>query len=453
MSLRLALAVCLLSAPLSVLAACDYRSNIALEAAGQQVRAAPLNYQGQQFVARETLSQSWALDQSCMFGPRITSQVKASITGTVLSSGHGSEQTRSQAHARSLLHEAYLTIETPGDMLVDIGKKEITNGYLLFLSPMDIVRTPIDPPPGAVINTAGPSWRNSYREGRVLLGAKKFLTAGSLELAVIPALGPRPGDRPLAQWSAVQRSNHQGALYAAYSANRLPAFNPKLVARVSSSQRHRVAIGVSDVLMDAVVFTVEVAHASHSQVHRIRQGAADLLRAGGFPDAQSVFETIPGSSLQWAAGVRINGPWQTTVIGEFYQQSGGYTRADWQRYFQFADDTLAAYSSSGVQPYLDYQRLMLSAADSDQRRYQLLGRRYVTLGLERSGEGGRISWHVSMLGNADDRSALLNLHLAVPLTQRTDLYLGGRAMLGARRSEFGRYGLSPLGYLGLNFSL
>jgi len=246
----------------------------------------------------------------------------------------------------------------------------------------------------------------------------------------------------------------RGMGYFAYSANLWSSFNPKLVARASSHHRHAVAIGVSDALTDAVIFTVEVAQSSHSEVRAVTPDAAELLFAGGFPAGAGVLARAPGHSRQLAAGVRINGPWQTTLIGEFYYQTDGYRPSDWARYFQFADYARAAYAVSGFAPYLDYQRLLLAAADEDQRRYVLLGRRYLTLGLERAAEGGgRFGWHASVLGNLDDHSALLNLHLTGQLTPATAVYLGGRAMLGRRRSEFGRYGLSPLVYLGVNVGL
>jgi len=142
------------------------------------------------------------------------------------------------------------------------------------------------------------------------------------------------------------------------------------------------------------------------------------------------------------------------LIGEFYYQTDGYRPGDWDRYFQFADYAHAAYAASGFAPYLDYQRLLLAAADTDQRRYVLLGRRYLTLGLERGMEGGgRFGWHASVLGNVDDHSALFNFHLTGQLTPATEVYLGGRAMLGRRRTEFGRYGLSPLVYVGVDVGL
>jgi len=448
------IASALLLVPVLARAGCDQRMHAVVETARQHTGAAPLNARGRQFKPIASLSAAWTLDQRCTLGARYSTRLKARVAGAMSTKPLGSEQDAARARLRGEVHEAYLTAQVPGDVLVDIGKKDIRNGYLLFLSPMDIQRTPIAPPPYAVINNEGPSWRSSYREGRIGISATRFLDWGTLEVAALPRLGARPDGRPLAQWDTWQRSNARGALYAAYSANVRESFNPKLVARVSSKQRHVVAIGVSDALSDSVVFTVEAAHSRRSQVQRVTQDAAGRLLAGGFPDAESVLEQVPRNSRQLAAGVRVNGPWQTTWIGEFYYQSDGYSKADWARYFQFTDYALAAWTASGFPPYLDYQRLLLSAADSDQRRYVLPGRRYLTLGVERAAENGNtFGWHASVLGNTDDHSALLNLHLTGTLAPGAEVYLGGRAMLGGRRSEFGRFGQSPLVYLGLDFSL
>ena len=84
----------------------------------------------------------------------------------------------------------------------------------------------------------------------------------------------------------------------------------------------------------------------------------------------------------------------------------------------------------------------------------LHGKSYLTQGVERAAEGDeRLGWHASVLGNPEDGSSLLNLHLTYLVAPGTELYLGGRAMFGSQRSEFGRFGQSPLVYLGLKFSL
>jgi len=450
---RAVLASALLLAPPLTLADCDQRMNAWVEVAKQPFSAAPLNHLGRQFVSKATLANAFALDQRCRLGARYSTRIKATLAGSMSTQPAGSEQTASRARVRSLLHEAYLTINAPGEVLIDLGKQDIANGYLLFLSPMDVMRNPINPPPDGLVNLAGPSWRTSYREGSIGLRGTKFMSAGTLELGVFPALDGDPGTAPLAQWSSWQRSNARARVYAAYSANLWDSFNPKVVM-VSTSGRNTVAIGTSGALAAGVILTVEAAHSSRSQVQRVSAQAAGLLFAGGFPLAGDILETIPRASRQLAAGVRINGPRRTTVIAEFYYQADGYSRADWNRYFQFTDYTLAAWASSRFQPYLDYQRLLLSAADSNQRRDLLLGKHYLTLGLERSSEGtNKLGWHLSLLGNADDHSALMNLHLTTSLAPEAELYLGARAMLGRKRSEFGRFGRAPLVYAGLNFSL
>ncbi|WP_265302760.1 hypothetical protein [Verminephrobacter eiseniae] len=435
------------------LADCDNRFSGAVEASKQQFEPAPMNYLGQQLVSKGSLNTAWSLDQGCSLGDGYKTRLKAMVNGSA-SSGHaGAEQASSRRWARIYLNEAYLTVPVPGEVLIDLGKKDITNGYLLFLSPMDVLRRPMGRPPYGVINEAGPSWRSSYREGSVGIDATRFLDGGSIELAAFPALGGSPGDQPVANWSSLQRSNDSAMVYAAYSANLWKSFNPKLVA-LSTSGRHVLGAGVSDVLVEGVVFTMEYAHASRSQVHRLSEQAADTLISGGFPSGSSVLERTPRGSNQLAAGVRINGPQKTTLIGEFYYQSDGYAKSDWDRYFRFTNFALAAHRASGFQPYLDYQRLLLSAADSDGSRNLLLGRAYLTLGAEHSAEGDeRIGWHASVLRNANDRSSLLNLHLTYLVAPGSQLYLGGRWMSGGERSEFGRFGQSPLLYFGLKFSL
>jgi len=449
------LLVCAIAPALTAQASeCDYRFDAVLEASWQQARAAPLNMDRQQFSPQSNLAAALRLDQRCDLGGGYGTRLKATAAGALTSHHAGSEQSSARAHLDTWVHEAYLTAAAPGGVWLDIGKKDIRNGYLLFLSPMDILRAPIDPGSHAVLNHEGPSWRTSYREGRIGVGAARYFDWGTLELAAIPALGSRRSERPLAKWSSWQRGNERGMGYLAWSANLWSSFNPKLVARASSHQRHAIAFGVSDALTDAVIFTVEVAQSSHSQVRAVTQEAADLLLAGGFPAGAGLLARAPGHSRQLAAGVRVNGPWQTTLIGEFYYQTDGYRPSDWARYFQFADYAHAAYAASGFAPYLDYQRLLLAAADADQRRYVLLGRRYLTLGLEHSaGSGERFGWHASVLGNVDDHSALLDFHLTGQLTPGTEVYLGGRAMLGRKHSEFGRYGQSPLLYLGVDIAL
>lgn len=452
--LRRAGLICALSLATGIAQAdCDNRFSGTVESSMQQFEPVPLNYLGRQFVSKGSLNTTWSLDQGCELGDGIKTRLKAMVAGSVSNRQAGTEQDASRAWTRAYLNEAYLTLAAPGDVLVDLGKKDIANGYLLFLSPMDLLRGPIDPPPYGITHAAAPSWRSSYREGSVGVSATKFMGGGSVQLAAFPSLAGDPGDAPVSQWSSLQRSNHSATVYAAYSANLWESFNPKFVG-LSTSERQTWGGGVSDVLAEGVVFTLEFARSSRSEVHRLSKPAADNLFTGGFPQGASVLERTPGGSRQLAVGLRVNGPQKTTLIGEFYYQSDGYTKADWERYFQFSSFALAAYGASGFPPFLGYQRLLLSAADSDNRRNVLLGKRYLTLGVERATDGDeRLGWHASVLSNADDRSSLLNLHLTYGVAPGAELYLGGRTMVGRQRSEFGRFGQSFLVYLGLKFSL
>jgi|GEM_PF-3481421 len=440
--------------PKSALAACNNQIHLTLEGARQEYQAAPLNDQGLQFATKDTASGALRLDQRCNLGTRYSTRIKATLGGGYASSEAGRDQSKPRKYGRAWLHEAYLTVEAPGEILLDLGKKDINNGYLLFLSPMDILRTPINLPVHNVINVEGASWRNSYREGRIGLRASKFLDWGTLELAFFPALDKSPRDALVSKWRTLQRNNDSDTVYAAYSANLWEAFNPKLLLRSSDGREHTAAIGVSDSLSDSIIFSLEAAYANRSQIYRVSPAAVDTLVLGGFPQADEVFEPTAQESMQFAAGLRIDGPFRTTLIGEFYYQSEGYGNRNWEQYFQFADYVRAAYASSGFAPYRDYQHLLLSTADSEQRKHLLLGRRYLTLGLERRPVGtGWLGWHLSALGNVDDKSTLLNAHLSAQLASRLELYLGGRVMIGGQRTEFGRFGRSPLLYLGLDMSL
>lgn len=432
-------------------AACENRLLGAVEASRQNFEPSVLNYQGRQFMPRNAMNTSWSLDQGCTWSSGHKSRLKAMAASAAGSSRAGSEQKRGE-FSQFILNEAYLTIAAPREILVDIGKKDITNGYLLFLSPMDILRKPIAPPAYGAINSAGPSWRSSYREGSIGVSATKFLDWGTMELAAFPQLGAT-NDRPLPQWSSLQRSNGSSAVYASYSASLWESFNPKMVALFAPG-RQVGGVGFSDVVTEGVVLTAELAQSSSNPTHRLSKDAVGSFLSGGFPKQSELFEQNPGRSQQLAAGLRINTSQKTTLIGEFYFQSNGYTKSDWNRYFQLSDYALAAYGFSGFSPYLDYQRLLLSAADANHRQNTLLGKRYLTLGMERSTEGfERFGWHSSILWNMDDNSSLVNLHLTYMMSQNTEFYLGSRGMFGDKRSEFGRFGQSPLVYFGVKFSL
>jgi len=435
-------------------AACNTQINITIEGARQDYKTPPLGDSSLQFEPKDTGSAALRLDQRCNLGTRYSTRIKGTVGGGYASNKAGSEQSKTRRYGKGWLQEAYLTVEAPGEILLDLGKKDIANGYLLFLSPMDIMRTPISLPAHNVINVEGASWRNSYREGRIGLKASKFLSWGTLELAAFPALNKSPRDTLVSKWRTLQRTNDSDTVYAAYSSNLWDSFNPKLLLRSSDGKEHTVAFGVSDALSDSIIFSLEAAYANYSQVNRVSSKAVNALHLGGFPSADDVFEQGAKSSGQLAAGFRIDGPLKTTLIGEFYYQSNGYSASDWEQYFAFADYVRFAYGVSGFQPYRDYQHFLLSAADTDQRKNILLGRRYLTLGIERTpSANGFLGWHISALGNVDDESALLNAHITAQLASRLEMYLGGRMMLGGPRTEFGRFGRSPLMYLGLDLAL
>jgi len=168
---RLLLA-CAIAPALTVHASeCYHRFDATLDTSRQQTRAAPLNLDGRQFQGQTTLATTLRLDQHCDLGGGYRTRLKATAAGAVSNRPAGSEQSSARAHLDTWVHEAYLTAAAPGGVWLDIGKKDIHNGYLLFLSPMDILRAPIDPSSHAVLNHEGPSWRNSYREGRIGVAA------------------------------------------------------------------------------------------------------------------------------------------------------------------------------------------------------------------------------------------------------------------------------------------
>lgn len=426
---------------------CTARGGVGLEGASVQARDAKLNPDGAFSADVERAIGFFDLDGRCRHSAvELNFDVHAERIGSrgeegIAQSGRGHESV-------AIVRELYVALNPSGAVFVDIGKKDIRNGQMFFFSPLDVLQNPVGTSSQGYISAEGVSWRDTYREGSVLIQGAWFGTQGSFEAALIPDLANVPAEG-ISEWTSLQRSNTEDRLYLAFGSNLYEDFNPRVVALLGSE--NRLGVGVSGFLNDDLILNLEMAVHDRSDVRRINKYALGEFARGVFPSASDVLvEQSRSVYSQFAAGLRHTTASRLDVTIEYFFQEQGYSTSEWDDHYNFLDLSRGYYDSTGLPDFLGYSLILAGEADDMSRRDSLVGQQYLMAHLSQAPKGQYgWAWESSTVVNVDDLSYSANLHLSSQFQRHLKAYLGGSYLGGSGRSEFGRFGEDGVIYAGI----
>ena len=363
------------------------------------------------------------------------------------------------ARQQSLLvvNQGYLSWAMRDDLALDIGKIRRSSGYLLAISPLDVLRNPVGYLRNVQVNQSGARWRNFYDEGSFGLSASLFRDEGTFELLALPQLthGRNPRSS-VADWTMLERTNASDRYGLSYTSGGFDRFNPTLV--LLAGQTPTLALGGSGALNDKIILNIEGALTQGQKWRHLNGQAAQQLQQQHAVD--NLFQQDsqhPGAEL--GVGLRYAGQYETEYGMEYYTQSQGYSRTEWRTMFDTAGWLNGGYQQT-IPPawltpevregYRQYARWMAAEVDNSGRYGYLQGKHYLSAWISRQNSGVlRPSVTLSGLVNLVDGSSMMTLQVNSYLTDALEGYVGTRAALGSTRSEFGFFGEKGMFYAGL----
>lgn len=375
-----------------------------------------------------------------------TLSVKAQASGEYVLQARQPGSLEDKRHqGLGILNEAIISWAASDSLYVDAGKVRKTSGYLFSVTPLDLLRNISGNLRSVRVFGLGDRWRNFYAEGAYGISSSLYLNEGTYTLAAFPRLKRNDQRREAgSEWDAILRTNSSDRYYASYTATGLQTFNPTF--SILTGKQKTLALGASGNLTDSLILSVE-GSLSQGQTWRHLDTAA-VARADQEP------YKIRGGGIHGDIGVglRYTTEEQTEYGAEYYGQSQGYSRSQWQGNF----DTIRFFNSGyGRQLPLaqQYSRMMAAETDNVGRGGNLLGKHYLTLYTRTNKEQiGSLDWSVSGMFNLVDGSNVLNLHLSTPLKNNFEVYSGVSASLGSKESEFGTFGEKGNFYAGMRIN-
>ncbi|CAM4210969.1 hypothetical protein [Serratia silvae] len=389
-----------------------------------------------------------------------TLSIKAQASGEYAIQAHQPGALEDKRHqGLGILNEAVVSWAASDSLYIDAGKVRKTSGYLFSVTPLDLLSNISGNIRGVRVFGLGDRWRNFYDEGAYGISSSLYRNEGTYTLAAFPRL-KRNDQRQEAgsEWNALLRTNSTDRYYASYTATGLKAFNPTF--SILTGNQKTLALGTSGNLTDSLILSVE-GSLSHGQTWRHLDG--DAARAMRQYDYMQEPYKIRSNGVQGDIGVglRYTTTDQTEYGAEYYGQSQGYSRSQWQDNFdtiRFVNGgygkLLSPQQAAGLRPsYQQYSRMMAAETDNVGRSGNLLGKHYLTLYTRTNKEQvGSIDWSVSGMANLVDGSHVLNLHLSTPLKHNIEVYTGVAASFGSKESEFGTFGEKGNIYAGMRIN-
>lgn len=389
-----------------------------------------------------------------------TLSLKAQASGEYAVQAHQPGALEDKRHqGLGILNEAVGSWAVSDSLYIDAGKVRKTSGYLFSVAPLDLLRNVSGNMRSVRVFGLGDRWRNFYDEGAYGASSSLYRNEGTYTLAAFPRLQRNDQRQEAAsEWNALLRTNSTDRYYASYTATGLKAFNPT-ISLLTGSQK-TLAMGTSGNLTDQLILSVE-GSVSHGQTWRhLDSASARAMRQFSYvPEPYKIRSS--GAQADIGVGLRYTTNDQTEYGAEYYGQSQGYSRSEWQDNFdtiRFVNGGYAKQLPSFLVPnvrggYQQYSRMMAAETDNVGRGGNLLGKHYLTLYTRTNKEQvGSIDWSVSGMVNLVDGSNVLNLHLNTPLKNNIEVYTGVAASFGSKESEFGTFGEKGNIYAGMRIN-
>ncbi len=359
--------------------------------------------------------------------------------------------------------EAFLSWQPFEHLFFDIGKIDKKNSYLFALSPMDKLRNITVNPRGTRINASGSKWQDFYSEGAIGVNATFYTNIGTFDFTALPRISDnRIFLKSANEWHMQDRTNNDDRYAISFVSTGLKDVTPS-IAMYLGDQRG-ITFGISSHLNDRLLLSVEAAY-MRQKLRELDFSSVAEIHDLKFP--RSLFSYQERDSYEFGAGLRYMRTAKQEFGIEYYTQSRGYSRSDWDRYFG-----LTSFFNGGYIPafkkryplipaknwrqlaegYKLYSSLFALEVDNQSRLGRPLGKHYVTLYMSDSNDELRsVNISVSSLINLIDFSSVVNLHVNSYLTENLQGYFGSYYSFGSEHSEFGQFGEKGSFYVGLQY--
>lgn len=456
--LRLAVAISLVISAPALAAQCQtLRGYAGMEAGTMRTSGSLWSLQSPAFRNNQLLNAYASAGGSCTLGSQLSARAQMGAQYAAQSHQPGSLEGK-RREGLALLNEGYVTWTARDNLFIDLGKIRKSSGYLFSVAPLDLLRNTAGNMRSVKVNALGTRWRNFYDEGSVGASATLYRDNGTFEVAALPRLARHDKrQETAADWSMLERTNATDRYYASYTATGLARFNPS-VALLTGDYR-AVAAGMSGYLTDNLILNLETSLGKGQRWRHLDAGAARQIQ--NYQRVDEPFrQNKSGYSADVGAGLRYTDSSLTEYGLEYYGQSQGYSRSEWETFFdtaKFVNGGYAAVYPPGITPpppvsegYRQYSRLMAAETDNVGRAGNLQGKHYLTAYISTNkDELKKVDWMLSGVVNLVDQSSVLNLHLNTHFTENVEGYVGSSYSVGSERSEFGLFGEKGTVYAGM----
>lgn len=366
----------------------------------------------------------------------------------------------SQNQGIAILNDLYGSWTLSNNLFVDFGKIRRSSSNMFSAAPLDLLRNPTGNMRSQRLNALGNSWRSFYSEGALGVSSVLYRNSGTFELAAFPKLVKQPAlNTTISDWTMLQRTNSQERYYAAYTSTGLDKFNPT-IALLGGNKTQAISAGTSGFITESTQFTLESSVARGERWNHINSETA--AAAQRYQNVNPFGRQVVRPNIDFGAGLRYTNANQTEYGVEYYAQSQGYSRKEWNTLFDTAHFVNVGYAKGIPGPWMTpqirdaYRKAaegMASEIDNINRMNYLQGKNYITAYISTNKNQLRhIDWVLSDTLSLADGSSAVNLHLKTNVTDRIAVYGGASTTIGSQRSEFGMFGERITVYTGVKIN-
>jgi hypothetical protein len=298
-----------------------------------------------------------------------------------------------------------------------------------------------------------PQMRSAYQSSSWAATLSADDRQHALSLSVMPKLSTID-KRYLSSsaWSDNQRGNSSEAWLLSYSSHQFRDHTPGM--RVLFGDSQSLALSDSFTYTPQVTFKGEVAFHRGQRWRHLSDRNRQELERYQFPASLYCAEDKPGIEL--AAGGEYTSDSFSLFGLEYYFQSEGYSRSQWQKQRELVR---FLNTRTGFDPldraFDSYKYLMSSEISNTGNKGMLQGKHYLNAWASLQA-GGQVTLQPYLVLNLVDTSTLAGLHVNTPLSAVSDnleAFSGIYAALGEDDSEFALFGEAVGMYVGLKYYL
>ena len=353
--------------------------------------------------------------------------------------------------SRAILEKLRMVYSVSDQIQLEMGKLKPKPGLFFLRSPADLLSQYY----GGFKPTRlyDPQMRSAYQSSSWAATLSADDRQHALSLSVVPKLSTID-KRYLSSsaWSDNQRGNSSEAWLLSYSSHHFRDHTPG--ARVLLGDSQSVAFSDSFTWTPQVTFKGEMAFHRGQRWRHLSDRQRRALERYQFPTSLYSAEDKPGVEL--AAGGEYTSDNFSLFGLEYYFQSEGYSRSQWQKQRELLRflNTRTGYDPLDS-AFDSYKYLMSSEISNTGNKGMLQGKHYLNAWASLQA-GGDIALRPYLVLNLVDTSTLAGLHVSAPLNAINDsleAFGGFYAALGAADSEFALFGESVGMYVGLKYYL